>query len=406
MVGRARCYVMSRTRSSRKPALLAAGALLAIAAILVLLLGSGDGKGDARARTVKGGAGHAKGCSAVAASLSALQSATAGAAPGSTVCLANGSYEELRLDAEQDRPGVTVRAKHPGKATIAGANLSGANLALARFDVAGEITIEPGSSGISVLDNRIGGGYFGLNAGPTTSTSISDTTVRGNRFVGPFGEDAIRLNRYHDSADPDPYGILIEANEITGVRENGNHSDCLQSVWGGDGLYFRRNYLHDNRCQGFFVKDQPEAVSNVVVADNLMLRDAAPCDPPSSDCGPPSIVQIFGPTQGLRLTRNTIWTPGNGSPTILREGPFGPVEISRNVIYRGWSDWSGGFPEYSESENTVCQWEGTLPRLSRSSSVRCSPGFRRPTADDYRLRSGKRGIDWSPSEQRYGPSAR
>ena len=50
--------------------------------------------------------------------------------------------------------------------------------------------------------------------------------------------------------------MLIEGNEITGVRENGNHSDCLQTVWVGDHLVFRKNYLHDNRCQGFFVKDQ------------------------------------------------------------------------------------------------------------------------------------------------------
>jgi hypothetical protein len=396
---------MSRTRGPQKPALLAVVAFVAIAAILVLLLGSGGGNGDARAKAVQQGAAHANGCSAIASSLSALQSAAAAASPGSTVCLANGSYEKLTLDADKDSPGVTVRAEHPGKATIAGADLSGSNLALARFDVAGEITIEPGSSRMSVLDNRIGGGYFGLNAGPTTSTSITDTTVRGNRFAGPFGEDAIRLNRYHDSADADPYGILIEGNEITGVRENGNHSDCLQSVWGGDGLYFRRNYLHDNRCQGFFVKDQPEAVPNVVVANNLMLRDAAPCDPPSSDCGPPSIVQVFGPTQGLRLTRNTIWTPGNRSPAVLREGPFGKIDISRNVIYRGWSDWTGGFPDFVESENTVCQWEGTLPQLSHSSSRDCSPGFRRPAVDDYRLRSGKRGINWAPGEQRYGPNA-
>ena len=65
---------------------------------------------------------------------------------------------------------------------------------------------------------------MGINAGPTTSTSISDTTIRGNKLVGPFGEDALRINRYHDSGDADPYGILIEGNEITGVRENGNHS--------------------------------------------------------------------------------------------------------------------------------------------------------------------------------------
>ncbi len=393
---------MARTRGSRIPVILAVVGLVAIGAVLVLLLGSRGDKVEALAR----GGGHAGGCTTSVSSLSAAQSAADASAPGSIVCLADGSYDELRLDADKDRPGVTVRAENPGKARIAGANLSGANLTLARFNVAGEITIEPGSRSISVLNNRIGGGYFGLNAGPTTTTSIADTTVRGNLFAGPFGEDAIRLNRYHDSADPDPYGILIEANEITGVRENGNHSDCLQSVWGGDGLYFRRNYLHDNRCQGFFVKDQPQAVSNVVVTDNLMLRNAAPCDPPESDCGPPSIVQVFGPAQGLRLSRNTVWTPGNRSPLVLREGPFGAVVVADNVIYRGWSDWTGGFPNFTETGNTVCQWEGTLPRLGSSSRRDCSPQFVRPVDDDYRLRSGDAGINWSPADRRYGPGAR
>jgi hypothetical protein len=384
------------------PVILAVVGLVALGAVLALLFGS---RGDKVEALAKGG-GHARGCSTTVASPSAAQSAADASAPGSIVCLADGSYDELRLDTDKEGPGITVRAQNPGKATIAGANLSGSNLALARFNVAGEITIEPGSRGISVLDNRIGGGYFGLNAGPTTTTSIADTTVRGNLFAGPFGEDAIRLNRYHDSADPDPYGILIEANEITGVRENGNHSDCLQSVWGGDGLYFRRNYLHDNRCQGFFIKDQPQAVSNIVVTDNLMLRDAAPCDPPESDCGPPSIVQIFGPAQGLKLSRNTVWTPGNRSPLVLREGPFGKVVVADNVIYRGWSDWTGGFPNFTETGNAVCQWEGTLPRLGSSSRRGCSPQFIRPVDDDYRLRSGDAGINWSPADRRYGPGAR
>jgi hypothetical protein len=185
------------------------------------------------------------------------------------------------------------------------------------------------------------------------------------------------------------------------VRENGNHSDCLQSVWGGDGLYFRRNYLHDNRCQGFFVNDQPAPVADVVIAGNLMLRNAAPCDPPESSCGPPLIVQIFGPTQGITVTGNTIWTPENDSPLALREGPFGRVGFSGNVIYRGWSDWTGGFPHYSEREDTICQWEG-LPRLSPSAKRNCRPGFRDPGHDDYRLRDG-RGVDWAPRPGRFGP---
>jgi hypothetical protein len=394
---------MSPTRGFRKPALFLLVTLVAAAALLALLLEPQDDQVVALTAARPGAAGE---CSAKVASLSEAEATASSAPPGSVICLRNGSYEELKLSGDKTGLGVTVRAENPGKVTIAGANLSGTDLTLSHFEVAGEITIEPGSRKISILDNRIGGGYFGLNAGPTTSTSISDTTVRGNLFAGPFGEDAIRLNRYHDSADPDPFGILIEANEFTGIRENGNHSDCLQSVWGGDGLYFRRNYLHDNRCQGFFIKDQPAAVSNVVVADNLMLRDAAPCDPPNSDCGPPSIVQIFGPLRGLRLSRNTVWTPGNRSPLVLREGPFGKVVVADNVIYRGWSDWTGGFPDFTETGNTVCQWEGTLPRLSASATRSCSPRFVAPAEDDYRLRSGVAGINWSPTEQRYGPKAR
>ncbi len=382
---------MSPARALRLLVPLAAVLVLA-AAGLALALGSDDAKPVA---------GPHNPCSTIADSLPAARSAVASAPQTAVVCLRDGDYGEVALDADKSSPGVTLRAQHPGRATLEGADLSGANLALARFDIRGEVTVEPGSRGISILHNRISGGYFGVEAGPTTTTSIADTTIRGNRFVGPFGEDAIRLNRYHDSGDRDPYGALIEGNEITNVRENGNHSDCLQSVWGGDGLYFRRNYLHDNRCQGFFINDQPAPVAHVVIEDNLMLRNAAPCDPPDSGCGPPLIVQIFGPTKGIRIAANTIWTPGNDSPLALREGPFGRIALADNVIYRGWSDWTGGFPDYSEKEDTACRWEG-LPRLSRGSTRACSPHFLDPSDDDYRLRNG-RGVDWAPAEEHYGP---
>jgi Right handed beta helix region len=383
---------MDRARAFRVAALLVAVLALAGGGLALALGSSGDPEPLAKGN---------RACSQTVGSLEAAASAVGGAPPGAIVCLRDGTYGELGLDAEKPAPGVTLRAAHPGRAQLAGVDLRGTNLAIARFDVRGEITVEPGSRKISILHNRISGGYFGIEAGPTTSTSIADTTIRGNRFIGPFGEDAIRLNRYHDSGDPDPYGVLIEGNEITNVRENGNHSDCLQSVWGGDGLYFRRNYLHDNRCQGFFINDQPEPVADVVVADNLMLRNAAPCDPPDSGCGPPLIVQIIGPTRGIAVTGNTIWTPENDSPLALREGPFGRVSFSGNVIYRGWSDWTGGFPDYSEREDTVCQWEG-LPPLSASAKHSCHPGFRDPSRDDYRLRDG-RGVDWAPRPGRFGP---
>jgi hypothetical protein len=341
-------------------------------------------------------------CSLVVYGAMALHAALAPAPPGKVICLGDGQYGKLELSAEKRAPGVTIRAAHPGQATIDGAELSGSHLTLARFKVNDEIVIEPGSRKISVLHNRISGGYFGVEAGPTTTTSISDTTIRGNLFAGPFGEDAIRLNRYHDSGDRDPYGVLIEGNEIRGVRENGNHSDCLQSVWGGDGLYFRRNYLHDNRCQGFFVKDQPAPVAHVVLEDNLMLRNDAPCAPPSAPCGPPLIVQIVGPIRGVTLSANTIWTPGNDSPFALRAGPFGTVTVEDNVLFRAWSDWGGPFRPFLQSGNLVCQWEGTLPALRPNSKRDCEPAFRAPAEDDYRLPSGP-GVDWAPGLQHYGP---
>jgi hypothetical protein len=344
-------------------------------------------------------------CSATVSGAEALTSALSSAAPGSVLCLADGSYAKLTLSASKPSPGVTVRAANPAGATIAGASLAGSNLTLARFVISDGVQLQPGATGMAIEHNRITGGGQGIDM-VTSSTQVNDTKIIGNKLVGPFGEDAIHLNRYHD-ANGDGIGVLIEGNEITNVRENGNHSDCLQTVWVGDHLIFRKNYLHDNRCQGFFINDQtglgsPSGpVVRVAVEDNLMLRDAAPCDPPDSGCGPPLIVQIFGPTRGIKVIGNTIWTAGNGSSVTLREGPFGHVAFADNVIYRGWTDWTGGFPSYAEKKDAVCVWEG-MPRLSSSSRHSCDPRFLDPRHDDFRLRDG-RGVDWTPADQHYGP---
>jgi Big-like domain-containing protein/parallel beta helix pectate lyase-like protein len=346
------------------------------------------------------GSGHAAACTTTVSSLAAVASAVDDAAAGATVCLPDGSYGKLSLSASKAAPGVTVRAEHPGGATIDGASLDGSYLTLAQFNVTGEVDVEPGSTGMTVSHNRISGGYFGVQAGPTSSTQVNDAAIVGNRFVGPFGEDAIRANRYHDGPDGDPYGLLVEGNEITGVRENGNHSDCLQAVWVGDGLYFRRNYLHDNRCQGFFVKDQASTVSNVVAEDNLFLRNDAPCA--ASGCGQPSIFQLFGPMTGLVIRRNTIWTPGGGSPITLRDGGWGTVLIDANVLYRPWSDTIAPFGAGYTATNNIAGVapEGTWPLIGIT--VLGSPPFGNPSADDYRTGDG-RGVDWAPAEQSYGP---
>ena len=300
-----------------------------------------------------------------------------------------------------------MQAEHPGKATIEGASLSGSHLTLARFVSTSSIVVQPGATAMTIEHNRITGGGQGIDAGPTTTTTINDTKIIGNQLIGPFGEDAIHLNRYHDS-DGDGLGILIEGNEITNVRENGNHSDCLQTVWVGDHIAFRRNYLHDNRCQGFFVKDQASLggvsgpIHGISVEDNLFLRNKEPCGPPLSSCGQPMYFQIVGPYDGFVMKRNTIWGDGLDSIAAFRENTGADSLIEANVIYRMWTDVD--MRPATMRNNTICKREtsGGFWSTPVGETVACSLSFPGAALDDYRL-PGERGVDWAPGEQHYGP---
>jgi len=348
-------------------------------------------------------------CTTTAISTATAASAVSSAAPGATVCLADGSYPKLTLNATKAAPGVTVKAANPGRATLAGASISGARLTLAGFVITDGVQIQPGAVGMTVEHNKITGGGQGIDM-PTSSTQISDTKIIANKLIGPFGEDAIHLNRYHDS-DGDGVGILIEGNEITNVRENGNHSDCLQTIWVGDHLVFRKNYLHDNRCQGFFVKDQASLggvsgpIVGIAVEDNLFVRNKEACGPPLTSCGQPNYFQVFGPYSGFKMTRNTIWGDGDSSIAAFREGTGTDTQIANNVIYRLWTDTN--MSAAALTNNTVCSLEagsgGSWPSSRPGQTTACSLGFANTAADDYRLAGSDRGVDWAPAEQHYGP---
>ncbi len=340
-------------------------------------------------------------CTQIVGSIEAAREAVGAAAAGSVVCLRDGEFGRLDLNASKTGPGVTLRAAHPGKASLDGLSMDGKNLTVARFKITGDIEVQPGSTGMSVRYNRIGGGYFGIDAGPTTTVTVNDVAIVGNRFVGPFGEDAIRLNRYHD-ADGDGIGALISGNEFTKVRENGNHSDCLQTVWSGDHLVYTRNYLHDNRCQGFFVKDQDREIVGITVVDNLFLRNDAPCAPRAAGCGAPSDFQVFGPYREFQMRHNTIW--GNGAIAALQEGTGPGSAIRDNVAFKFWTSTDLGSVRYED--NTRCQRQssegGSWPQHTPGEVVDCDPAFRAPSRDDYRL-AGERGVRWAPQDQHYGP---
>jgi hypothetical protein len=348
-------------------------------------------------------------CTTTVSTVSAAQSGVSSASPGAVVCLVSGSYGKVALNATKAAPGVTLRAATPGGATIAGATLQGSHLTLARFVSTDSIQIQPGASSMTVEHNKVTGGGQGIDGCPSSSITCNDMAIIGNKLIGPFGEDAIHLNRYHDG-DGNGVGVLIEGNEITNVRENGNHSDCLQTVWVGDHIVFRKNYLHDNRCQGFFVKDQASLggvsgpIAGITVEDNLFLRNHEPCGPPLSSCGQPMYFQVFGPYSGFTMKRNTIWGDGADSIAAFRESSGSDTAISNNVIYRLWNDFN--MSSATVTNNTICSREsgsgGSWPSSRPGETVACSLSFASTAADDYRL-GGDRGVDWAPAEQHFGP---
>ena len=92
-------------------------------------------------------------------------------------------------------------------------------------------------------------------------------------------------------------------------------------MWAGDHLYIQRNYLHDNSCQGFFIKDQDRPIDTLVIQDNLLVRHNLPCQP-ASLCPNwvMSPVQIFGPITNHVFRNNTIWAnDSDGISDVARE---------------------------------------------------------------------------------------
>jgi hypothetical protein len=337
-------------------------------------------------------------CNTVVASAAAAQSAVAAAAPGTVVCLANGTYGRITLNASKSSE-VMLQAQNPGGATIAGATLSGSNLSISRFRMTGSFEPRPSSSGMTADHNLFDlNAYSGYGvmacAADGDDPTCNDVSILNNRFVGRAEEDAIRANRYHDGPDANPYGLLVEGNEFTGNQETGGHNDVFQSVWVGDGLAFRRNYLHDFGGQGFFVKDQASAINGLYVEDNLIVAQNLPCNPtslcPNWQLSP---FQIFGPIAGASIRNNTVWASGDA---VLRGSGWSGATFANNVFDKLGQDSS---VSVSGANNTRCRAVlGAVP----GTTALCSPPFANPAAGDYRIPGG-RGVTWAVSQGDFGP---
>jgi len=342
------------------------------------------------------------GCDQTVSSVSAAQTALGSAAAGSVVCLANGTYGGISLSSSKAAPGVTLTAANPGGARIGSVSVNASGYTISRFVIDGGVSISRNVDRTVVDHNRIlAGNHYGVfvcTAEPPDQ--CNDTEITGNFFDGAMDEDQIRANVFHDG-DGDGVGLLVEGNEFRGNTERGGHNDVFQSVWVGDHLVFRKNYLHDFGGQGFFVKDQGHAIDGFIANNNLIVDQDLPCEPSSLCSGYQlSPWQVYGPIANGEMSHNTVgW--GSGGGTAVLTGTYTNIDFSDNVFNR-LSDTNGGgsVPSLSGSDNTYCNnsgW-GVPPGTSQD----CAPDFLNPAAGDYRLASG-RGVNWVPSQQHYGP---
>jgi hypothetical protein len=346
-------------------------------------------------------------CTARLSSLDAAARAVAQARAGSVICLAAGSYEESLSLAAHDSRYVTLRAAPGAHVRLGTVRIAGSHIALRDLWVRGEVALAAGSSHIWIDHDDItdAGGHGGEGivfdtadctvpgapkwAGCEPQAPIADVTISHNHIhdIGEAGgEDAIHLDNWRR--------VRIVANEFDHIVESGEHTDCVQSVFGGKDLVFDHNYEHDNDCQGFFIKDGD--ATNVAFTDNLFLRDEIGAYA--------NFAQIWN-VQNLTIQRNTIWD-GKGLALVADQASVTPsARIDHNAIEIFTIERPVGAPyTVTEARNVFGQSPWSFG-ANASDLAASRPRFLDPARDDYRLARNPHhiGVDWSPAGRHYGP---
>jgi hypothetical protein len=333
-------------------------------------------------------------CTSVVPSAAALAAAMSAAAAGQVLCLPDGSYGSLNISGSKAGM-VVVAAQHPGAATLSSVTIGGSNVGVANFNITGGGTgvhVNNGAQHILISHNRItktGTGIEAASTDPNVGNSpcptcqayppFVDVTIDGNIIDSP-GTDAIYVGNFN--------GLTVTNNEITGVAENGDHSDCLQSTFGGKSIRFEGNYEHDNLCQGFFLKDGD--VTGARFTDNLFIRGQGSGD----------MTNVTN-TYGLVVEHNTIWDHKGFALRHQGTGAVGDAVVDHNVI-DSFAELDGGGWSLNEDYDLFGTSSGftTGPHTTHSSS----PPFTNAPAGDYRLSDGSgRGVTWAVASKHFGP---
>jgi hypothetical protein len=191
-------------------------------------------------------------------------------------------------------------------------------------------------------------------------------TIRNNHFSS-IGVDAIRPTNF--------VNLAIQGNDITGVTEHGNHSDAIQTVFGGRNLDIEANYIHDNKAEGILIKDGE--VTNAYIANNVIVHTTLEIQ-----------IQVFD-TIGLKIVNNTLWD--NQYNIVLRAGVR--QGLIRDNIFENEvaANLSQSAPYIEQDHNLVASGWNWGARGAHDSSRR--PRFVDQATSDFRLANGSAGID-------------
>ena len=313
---------------------------------------------------------------------------------GSTICVPGGSYPALTLSAARSDY-VRIAAKPGETATFADLDFSStaSHIRLQGLHVNGQISLEeeaahhiditwswivggvrvawgghdvliehndirsPGGNGVELVSQQPVSGA--PEPGATPLPPVERVTIRGNK-LHDINTDAIFVANYRD--------ILVEDNEISGLNENGQHTDALQSVLGGSRLTFRGNYVHDNHGQGFFIKDGQ--AKDLVVEDNLFVR--------TRDLWQISFYNSIPDRTpyGVRIVRNTIWS--SNLPINVLGTENRAVYIHNNVFNNMFVEIPAARAHINQSQNVIPGGGPSARRRGRTGRVRQQRGRRLP----------------------------
>ena len=313
-----------------------------------------------------------------------IERALSAAPARSVVYLRAGTYPRLDLEGAPRKTGLTVRSYPGERVTVEGALIGKErNIRLERLRITRGVVIGPGARNITIRKNRLDPAGILIEEG-SARVLVRDNYVKnpegsGVHFSATPGEPPIRHVRIRNNHF-DNIGVvgvnarhfrnlLIDANEFEGIHswDGVVHPDVIRTYDGGTKLVVRRNFIHDNAAQGFFIKDG--TVHNVLFENNVIVRMK----------GAFQAVNIYD-VERIKLLNNTILDTavfqGEATGVVLKNNIFNVLAVTSDDTTFAYND-----------HNMAMKDSFGLPQGAHD--VLRTPRFR----SQFRLAPGSPGID-------------